>query len=92
MDEKIKLKAIKYNKKSQDKIVIKLINYIFYKGKYNEYETNIEGKEYKGQISDLIFQGEYLFGERNEKGKEFYSDGKLEFEGEYLNGKRHRKG
>ena len=35
-----------------------------------------------------MFEGEYLNGKRNGKGKEHYYDGKLLFEGEYLNGKR----
>ena len=35
-----------------------------------------------------MFEGEYLNGERNGKGKEYNYDGKLYFEGEYLNGKR----
>ena len=91
LDEKIKLKIIKYNKKLQDKIDIKLNNYIFYSGKYIEYETNIEGKEYQGHNNDLLFQGEYLFGERHGKGKEYYDD-ELKFEGEYLRGKRNGKG
>ena len=39
----------------------------------------------------LEFEGEYLNGERNGKGKEYYN-GKLEFEGKYLNGKRNGKG
>ena len=45
-----------------------------------------KGKEYnyKGK---LIFEGEYLNGEKNGKGKEYYK-GKLIFEGEYLNGER----
>ena len=30
-------------------------------------------------------EGEYLNGERNGKGKEYYEDGKLMSEGEYLN-------
>ena len=46
LDEKIKLKLIKYNKKLQNKIDIKLINYKFYSDKYIIYETNIKGKEY----------------------------------------------
>ena len=37
---------------------------------------------------ELIFEGEYLNGERNGKGKEYYYNGNLEFEGEYLNGER----
>ena len=44
-------------------------------------------KEYNDYNYKLIFEGEYLNGERNGKGKEYY-DGKLIFEGEYLNGKR----
>ena len=36
----------------------------------------------------MIFEGEYLNGKRNGKGKEYYDYGKLKFEGEYLNGKR----
>ena len=47
-------------------------------------------KEYKNDI--LIFEGEYLNGERNGKGKEYYDNGKLRYEGEYLNGIRNGKG
>ena len=35
----------------------------------------------------LKFEGEYLNGERNGKGKEYYDNGDLKFEGEYLNEK-----
>ena len=35
----------------------------------------------------LLFEGEYLNGKRNGKGKEYWN-GELEFEGEYLNGER----
>ena len=45
-------------------------------------------KEYNND-GDLIFEGEYLKGLRNGKGKEYDEHtGKLKFEGEYLNGKR----
>ena len=50
-----------------------------------------EGKEYNS--NKLIFEGEYLNGKRNGRGKEydlFNSD--LVFEGEYLNGKRNGNG
>ena len=40
----------------------------------------------------LQYEGEYLNGERNGKGKEYDYDGKMEFEGEYSNGKRNGKG
>ena len=69
-----------YNKKwngngydENGNIIYELING---KGKVKEYYYN--GK--------LIFEGEYLNGERKGKGKEYYN-GKLKFEGEYLKGK-----
>ena len=70
----------KYNGKGYDEngnITYEIING---NGKVKEYWNN--GK--------LLFEGEYLNGKRNGKGKE-YNDGKLVFEGEYLNGKRKRK-
>ena len=39
----------------------------------------------------LIFEGEYLNGNRNGKDKEYDKDGKVIFEGEYLNGERNPK-
>ena len=39
-----------------------------------------------------IYEGEYLNGERNGKGKEYAYFRRLIFEGEYLNGKRNGKG
>jgi len=40
----------------------------------------------------LKFEGNYIKGERNGKGKEYYENGKLMYEGEYLNGKKRGKG
>ena len=54
----------------------------------------IEIKNGKGHVKkfdnlgNLKFEGEYLNGEKNGKGKEYYYNGKLEFEVEYLVGKR----
>ena len=45
-------------------------------------------KEYDYIIGTLVFEGEYLNGKRNGKGKEYNYIGKIEFEGEYLNGNR----
>ena len=73
----------------------------YYKGKkwtgkgYWRYDDNgFEIKEGKGLVKEVekyksfpIFIGEYINGERNGKGKEYY-DYKLKFEGEYLNGER----
>ena len=47
---------------------------------------NGKGKEYDYD-GILIFEGEYLNGERNGKGKEYNKNGNLKFKGEYLNGK-----
>ena len=40
----------------------------------------------------LIYEGEYINGKRNGKGKEYNLEGKIIFEGEYLNRKRNGKG
>ena len=49
---------------------------------FNEYYDN----------GRLEFEGEYLNGKRNGKGKEFSDGGNLIYDGEYLNGKRNGKG
>ena len=46
----------------------------------------------KDNNGKLIFEGEYLNGLRNGKGKEYGYYGELIFEGEYLNGERNGKG
>ena len=55
--------------------------------------TNGNGKikEYNDK-GILIFEGEYLNGEKNGKVKEYNDEGKLIFEGEYLNGKKNGSG
>ena len=93
IEEGQKLKIIKYNKNLQKNIDISIINYKHFQAKYIVYESKRVGKEYYGGSSDLIYEGEYLNGSRNEKGKEFdFINGRLIFEGEYLNGKRNGKG
>ena len=88
IDESRKLKIVKYNKKMQNKIDLSIINYRIYSRKYIIYETNEKGKEYNIVSHRLIYEGEFLNGQRNGKGKEYYYDGKLEFEGEYLKGNK----
>ena len=129
LEEKRKLKTIKYNNMLKNEMDIKLLNYKFYSGKYIIFGDNGEGKEYFGYNDELFleglfvngeilnpyivdlfyfknengltkeyfdgileYEGEYLHGKRNGRGREFYSDGKLKFEGEYLNGERNGKG
>ena len=47
-------------------------------GKIKEYYYN----------GELLFEGDYLNGERNGKGKEYNEDGKLIYEGDYFQGER----
>ena len=92
VDEGPKLKLIKYNKSLQTNMNISIFNYKCFKGKYIIYKSKRFGREYDGGNDRLIFEGEYLNGERNGKGREYNEYGKIEYEGEYLNGKRHGKG
>ena len=71
----------KWNGKGYDKkgnVIYELINGT---GKVKEYSEDI-----------LLFEGEYLNGQKHGKGKEYTAFGKLIFEGEYLNGKKQGKG
>ena len=45
-------------------------------------------EEYKWDINFLLYEGEFIDGVRNGKGKEYDYKGKLIFEGEYLNGEK----
>ena len=45
-------------------------------------------KEYYKGVCKLKFEGAYLNGKKNGKGKLYDSKGNLEFEGEYLNSKK----
>ena len=92
LNEKIKLKSIKYNKNLQNLNNINLTNYKFISnGRYREYEIKCFEKEYDN-YGYLSFEGEFFNGEKNGKGKEYYYGGELKFEGDYLNGKRNGKG
>ena len=93
IDEKIKLKIIKYNKSLQTKNEINIKNYKSFSDRYIKFITKFKGREYSLNNNHLLFKGEYLNGKRNGKGKEYNEfSGKLIFEGEYLNGKRNGKG
>ena len=93
IDIKIKLKIIKYNKSLQNTLCINIINYKIFSKKYIIYDSKGIGKEYFGYDNALLYEGEY--GERNGKGKEYYSFNYIKhitYEGEYKNGKRNGKG
>ena len=49
------------------------------------------GKKEKEKNNFLVFEGEYLYGAVNGKGKEYDEEGNLIFEGEYINGKKMEK-
>ena len=90
--ERKKLSLVKYNKHLQNNLNINLVNYRLFSGKYIMFEDKKGGKEYNSCNDKLIYEGEYLNGKRNGKGKEYNDDNKLIYEGEYLNGKRNGKG
>ena len=71
--------------------------------KYDEYNKDkkvlYELKNGKGAIKEfcdnnniIVYEGEYLNGEKNGKGKEYDFFTNLEFEGEYLNDQKNGKG
>ena len=76
------------------------LNDIIWNGKGFDLNGNMkyELNNGKGKIIEynedgiLEFEGEYLNGKRNGKGKEYYRNKQLKFEGEYLNGDRNGKG
>ena len=89
LEEGRKLKIIKYNKNFQNFLDINIINYKLFSGKYIINEGDGIIKEYNYFNDELIFEGNYLNGKRNGKGKEYDKHGNLIFEGEYLKGKRY---
>ena len=100
LDEEAKLKIVRYNKNLQKLLDIEVINYFIFTKKYiikeaNEFsKTYLYNPNYEDKFDDrLIFEGQYLNGLKNGKGKEYdHENGKLIFEGEFLNGKRNGKG
>ena len=89
--EKQKLKMIVYSKELQKMFSIGIEDYKKISGKYKIIGKNGKVKEFIINTDKLIFEGEYLDGKRNRKGKE-YDNGKIIFEGEYLNGQKYGKG
>ena len=92
LSEKKKLNMIIYNKKLQKKFNINIDNYKAISGKIHIGERNGIGKEFSLYTNILLFEGEYLNGKKNGKGKEYFGDRTIKFEGEYLNGRRNGKG
>ena len=74
------LTSINENKKKQKQIKQCFADLI----KTKQHKEKYIKKEYDYIYGILIFEGEYLNGKRNGKGKEYDFKGKLKFEGEYL--------
>ena len=87
-----KFNFIKYNKSLQSKLEIGLIDYRRFSKRYIIYEENGKGKEYDGFEDKLIYEGEFLNGERSGKGKILYKNGKINYIGQFLHGKKHGLG
>jgi len=86
------LNLIIYNKHLQNTLNINIEDYKKISGKYKKGKKDGKVKIYKLNTNILIFEGEYIKGEKNGKGIEYYDNGKLKFKGKYLNGKRIGKG
>ena len=88
INDKTKLKLIRYNKGIQNIIGLNLKHYKIFSGRNIIYENKTKGKEYDILTGILLYEGEYLNGERNGKGKEYSFNGLIKFEGDFLNGKK----
>ena len=86
--DKRKLELAKYNKKLQNAIDINIMHYKIFSKRYIIYEEKGKGKEYEFETDNLIYEGEYLNGKRNGKGKEYNKYGEKILEVEYINGKK----
>ena len=69
LDEKQKLKVVKFNKSLQKQIDISILNYKYFSERYIIYESKGTGKEYYIYNDELIYEGEYLNGKKMEKEK-----------------------
>ena len=92
----ISLDIISHNKKMQNKLEITIEDYKKQSGKYiikDKDPFDLLSKEdiykaYSIEGNVLLFEGKYVNGKKDGRGKEYYNDGKLKFYGDYLNGKR----
>ena len=88
IEEIHKMKLVKYNKSLQNKLNVTLFNYKELSRRFIEYEDKRKGKEYNVYNDKLLYEGEFLNGIRNGKGKEYDENKHLIFEGQYLKGRR----
>jgi len=62
--DKTKLCLVKYNKKLQNNLGLKIEDYKKLSGKYVIKDTNGNGKEYLQDTKRLIFEGKYIDGKK----------------------------
>ena len=80
---------VKYNKSLINKLNINPLYFKLLSRKYVIYGKNRIAREYNIYTDYLLYEGEYLNGKRNGKGKEYVYD-KISFEGEYLNNEKYK--
>ena len=86
LNEKRKLKLIRYNKNLQSSNGINILNYMYYKeAKKIGYTKHGIMKDYNDE-GKLRFEGKYVY-DYKMKGKD-YTSGRLEYEGEYFYNKK----
>ena len=69
IEEKTRLKLVKYNKELKKKLEINIDTFKEISGKYIVYESGGKAKEYCISTEKLVYDGDYLNGKRNGKGK-----------------------
>ena len=77
LNDKQKLNMIIYNKELQNNFELDIEDYIKISGKYKINGKNGKGSVYSLNTFKLIFEGEYINGKRNGKGKEYFDNVKL---------------
>ena len=92
IEEKQKLRLVKFNKRLQKNLDISIINYKYLAGIYRIYGPNGSGKEYWCFNDKLRYKGEFLNAKKHGKGKEYNWFGILIYNGDYSNGIWHGKG
>ena len=78
------LKLIKYNKSLQKEMDLDIIDYKSFSRRFIAYKNKTNGVEVLAINNSVLYEGEFLNGERNGKGKEYDSKGNIEFEGYFL--------
>ena len=73
------LDFIHYNKTIQNKLSINIEDYKKNGNRIKKGDINGLGKEYRLNTNKLIFEGEYLNGKKNGRGKEYYENGQIKF-------------